>query len=118
MKLMLIACLLLVTSGCTTLLSGQKSASTQSGAFHTALEQLLHDNNPRPLKLFVKNNPNSSNLDEAKLLLQWFESDSKNQDLLSKCNQQLELSQQEIKKLQEDIERLTELNLEMDRSSP
>ena len=118
MKILIIVCLLFVTSGCTALLNGQKNTSTESGSFHTALEQLLQDNNPKPLKLYVKNNPNSSNLDEAKLLLQWFESGNKYQDQLDKCNQQLELSQRDIKKLQEDIERLTELNLEMDRSSP
>ena len=118
MRIQIIVCLLLLTSGCTAILTGQKQAKLESDSFQSALEQLLQDNNAKAMNTYIKNNPDSQNVDSAKRLLELHDSAKNNQGKLIKCSQQLEATQQEMSKLQEDIERLTQLNLEMDRSSP
>ena len=116
MKLFLIAGLMFMTTGCTALLTGQRSADAQAGTFQTAMDQLLQDNNPKPMQAFVKEHPESQYADEAGLLLQLHDAAKAYRSKSKSCDQQLESSRQEIRKLQEDIERLTQLNLEMDRS--
>ena len=116
MRLLLIVCLLFMTTGCTALLSGQKNSDAQTGAFHNALDQLLQKNNSKPMHAFVKEHPNSPYVDEAGQILQLHDTANKYRSKAKACDQQLESSRQEIQKLQEDIERLTQLNLEMDRS--
>lgn len=67
---------------------------------------------------FIKKNPDSIHIGNAKKALQLHNRHKKSRDNLNACEQQLAASRQDLKKLQEDIDRLTQLNLEMDRKSP
>ena len=118
MRIVTIACLLYLVTGCVAIQSGQQPIQNNPEPFHNALEQLLQNNNSEPLKAFIKEQPDSIFVNDAKQLLKLHINAGKYRSELRTCDKQLDSSQQELKKLQEDIDRLTQLNLEMDRSSP
>ena len=118
MRMTTIACLLYLLTGCVAIHSGQQPIQDNPEPFHNALEQLLQNNNSGPLKAFIKEQPDSIFVNDAKQLLRLHSNAGKYRGKLNSCDKQLDSSQQELQKLQEDIDRLTELNLEMDRSAP
>ena len=118
MRKMIIVCMLFLTAGCAALQPVQQSATSQEDPFQKSLEQLLRDNNSGPMNAFIKEYPDSIFIADAKRLLKLHSSSKQCRNKLKTCDTQLTSSNQELIKLQEDIERLTQLNLDMDRSSP
>lgn len=118
MRMITIACLLYLVTGCVAIHSGQQPIENNPEPFHNALEQLLQNNSSGPLKAFIKEQPDSIFVNDAKQLLRLHSNAGKYRSELKTRDKQLDSSQLELEKLQEDIDRLTQLNLEMDRSSP
>ena len=118
MRIITTACLFLALTGCLTINPGRQANQDQAEPFHNALEQLLQSNNSGAMKTFIKENPDSIFINDAKKLLQLHSAADNCRGKLKTCSTQLDSSHQELNKLKEDIDRLTQLNLEMDRSSP
>lgn len=118
MRMLIAVCLLFLFTGCVATQYDKQTAQKNEAPFHNALEQLLQNNNSKPIKNFIKDHPDDMFSDDAKRILSLY-NDAKNcRGKINKCDKNLKDSHQELKKLQEDIDRLTELSLEMDRSSP
>ena len=120
-----IACLFLFLTGCVTILSGQQQSQSDLQAtynyvepFHNAMEQLLQNDNSAGMKSFIKEYPDSIFIKDAEQLLALHNNAEECRSQIKSCDTQLDSSHQELQKLKEDIDRLTQLNLEMDRSSP
>ena len=125
MRKISIACLFLFLTGCVNILSGQQQSQSDLQAtynyvepFHNAMEQLLQNNNSAGMKSFIKEYPDSIFIKDAEQLLKLHSNAEKYRSQIKTCDTQLDSSHQELQKLKEDIDRLTQLNLEMDRSSP
>jgi phage shock protein A len=120
----LIVCLFFLMSGCVAFPQlERKLTRTETGAFHEALEPLLKKQDSRPIKTYIKENPDTLYASDAKLILQLQSRYQSSQKKLKTCEQQLDAAQVEIKKLrveteklQADIERLTQLHLKMGRN--
>ena len=117
MRKTVIVCLLFLVTGCVAIQPGKDSTQNQAMLFHDSLDQLLQKNNTKPMKTFIKEHPDNIFVNDAKQLLQLHSSANSCGGKLNKCSKQLKASHQDLKKLQDDIDRMTELNLEMDRSS-
>ncbi len=113
-----IVCLLFLATGCVAIQPGKNSTQNQAKLFHDSLEQLLQKNNAKPMQTFIKEHPDNMFINDAKQLLQLHRNAKNCGGKLKKYSKQLKASQQDLQKLQDDIDRLTELNLEMDRISP
>ena len=125
MRKISIVCLFLFLTGCVNILSGQQQSQSDLQAtynyvepFHNAMEQLLQNNNSAGMKSFIKEYPDSIFIKDAEQLLKLHSNAEKYRSQIKTCDTQLDSSHQELQKLKEDIDRLTQLNLEMDRSSP
>ena len=125
MRIITTVCLFLVLTGCVIIQSGQQQAQSDLQTtynyvepFHIAMEQLLQNNNTAGMKSFIKEYPDSLFIKDAEQLLKLQSNAVKCRRQTKTCDTQLNSSHQELQKLKEDIDRLTQLNLEMDRSSP
>lgn len=118
MRKITIIFLLFMTTGCAALQPAQQSINPQTDPFQKALEQLLRDNNSGPMKSFIKERPDSVFTADAERLLKLHSNAKQQRNKFKSCDKQLGPALQEIKILQKDIGRLTQLNLDMDRSSP
>ena len=113
----LIVCLFFLITGCVAFtLPENKLTRTETEVFHEAMETLLKKHDSRPIKTYIKKNPDTIFASDAKLVLQLQSSYQSSQKKLKTCEQQADEAQLEIEKLQADIERLTQLHLEMGRN--
>ncbi len=113
----LIICLFFLMSGCVAFPQLEhKLTRSETGTFHEALEPLLKKQDSRPIKTYIKENPDTLYASDAKLILQLQSRYQSSQKKLKTCEQQLDAAQVETEKLQADIERLTQLHLKMGRN--
>jgi uncharacterized membrane protein len=104
--------MLLLLSGCVALTQmGGKQTRSQSESFHSALDQLFKKSDSKQMKAYVKKYPDSIFSNDAKQIMQLHKKEKSQRKKMQSCNQQLDSSTTELKELQTDIERLTQLLL-------
>jgi outer membrane protein assembly factor BamD (BamD/ComL family) len=119
MKKAVIGCLLFLMTGCVALTqSGHKQSTPQTELYQSALTQLFEHTDSGPLETYIQKYPDSLFSENARRILNLHKSNISYKNKLKTCNQQVEASKVEVKKLAADIERLTQLHLKMGRTSP
>jgi uncharacterized membrane protein len=112
MRIIIIACLLFLLSGCVALTQmGGKQTLSQSESFHTALDQLFKKSDLKPMQAYMKKYPDSIFSNDAKQIMQLHKKEKSQHKKLQSCNQQLSSSTAKLIEVQTDIERLTQLLL-------